>query len=1254
MNRIRKTTTVRARRANRNLGGARRPAALAVAAIFALAAALLLAACGGSQSLFVPTGAGSGGGATPTGAAPAITSLNPANATAGAAALSLVITGSGFASSSVVTWGTTTLAPTAAAQTATQLTVSVPASMLAAGGTFSVVVTNPANAGGASSPATFTVNNPAPTAGSLNPSQTAAGGAALTLQINGANFDSASAVTWGSGASAPALSITAQTATQLTVTVPANLLAAAGSFPVDVTNPGPGGGTASLNLQVTNSAPTVSGLSQTSAAAGGAAFTLVVTGSGFNSTSVVNWGGGSSPTALTPTSSGQTATQLSVTVPANLIASGGQFPIVVNNPAPGGGASTPVTFTVTNPAPTLASASPNSLPAGSQGGTVLLTGAGFNASTQVTWGSGTPPTTLAITQQSATQLTVTLPASLLANAGQDAITVANPAVGGQGGGQASLSPLFNIAPSIASLSPGYATTGTGPLTLQINGAGFITPGSWVTFNGTTLQPTGAAPTATQLNVTVPASLLAAAGANSVVVNNPAAQGGPSPAFTFQVTNPGPQILGISPATVNPGYASPLSVTITGTGFIQASSVSFNGAVVPSSSFNYISPTQIVLTLTPSQMATPGAFPITVTNAGTPPAGTSNAFYFSVGAGTGESGIAVVPEEVAGQTVDVAYLPIPRQTNGGVQILPAQVAVVQLDALDPRPFLPINGMVTPQEDVPYDLLPNKFGTNFYNPNASTQNDSTDYSFAQRGSAVLERITTASGGLPAGFNPSVTVWDQADNQVLVGDESSNQVLVIKLTASPGQTAGAPTQVVSSTYTVGTPGNLSFSGDDDCQGICDIVVDNTGISGHNIAVATLPGAMVRFNALDGSAQTTIAGETTPGEQFGYTSNSKVWNVINPWYQPNGTHGLQYIDLNSNTVQTLTNPVGDRPDSAAVDPLTQLAVIPDEGSGANYLLNFYFLAGATAPANSVVPMSSFTIGAAGQSVYCANRYDWTLTAIDPITHALFSAQENTACIAGTQLPSSPVLDGSGNPTVPPVPSPSSYGRMTAPQGSVASQGYQFAPPWGDVSIPGLDPDAQSWNTVGDPHQFATFTSTLSGQPNAILPEAPGAGCSGYTGGLWLAETNLNSLLAAPSTLTSDVTNGEVNPTGMAQLVTYLRIVTPSPCISVPSPNSFSAGSTTAQALTITGGGFVAGSVVELVCPSPYTSLFLSPGQLVSETPTQITVDINPSELAEPISPATSYKCSLTITNDGVTTNGSSPSGGGTATLGGGITVTQ
>jgi trimeric autotransporter adhesin len=89
----------------------------------------------------------------------------------------------------------------------------------------------------------------------------------------------------------------------------------------------------------------------------------------------------------------------------------------------------------------------------------------------------------------------------------------------------------NPNPAPVSLSPSSITHGGWNFLLTINGTGFA-PGASVTWNKTALTTAYISPT--QLNVYVPYTDIASAGAATIVVSNPAPGGGKAPALTFTI------------------------------------------------------------------------------------------------------------------------------------------------------------------------------------------------------------------------------------------------------------------------------------------------------------------------------------------------------------------------------------------------------------------------------------------------------------------------------------------------------------------------------------------------------------------------------------------------------------------------------------------------------------------------------------------------------------------------------------------------
>ena len=101
-----------------------------------------------------------------------------------------------------------------------------------------------------------------------------------------------------------------------------------------VSNPAPGGGASnSVNFVVSNGVPTITSLSPASATVGAAAETLTINGTGFVSTSTATYN------SVAHTATYVSSAQLKITLSATDLVTAGTYPVVVTNPAPGGGAS---------------------------------------------------------------------------------------------------------------------------------------------------------------------------------------------------------------------------------------------------------------------------------------------------------------------------------------------------------------------------------------------------------------------------------------------------------------------------------------------------------------------------------------------------------------------------------------------------------------------------------------------------------------------------------------------------------------------------------------------------------------------------------------------------------------------------------------------------------------------------------------------------------------------------------------------------
>src|SRR5258706_10406091 len=211
-----------------------------------------------------------------------------------------------------------------------------------------------------------------------------------------------------------------------------------------------------------NPSPSLTSVTPSSAPAGSASLMMVVNGTGFVQSSIVQWNQGNrTPTFVS-------STQLQVTLTPADLASGELVQIVVVNPAPGGGTSTATTFTINNPAPQITGISPSPLTTAAAASTVTIIGSGFLSNSTVTWNSAARNSTYV----SATQLNVALLASDLAAIGSAQVAVTNPAPGGGTTTPTQIAIIYPV-PVINSLNVVLAPVGGGPPVLTVNGVGFV-------------------------------------------------------------------------------------------------------------------------------------------------------------------------------------------------------------------------------------------------------------------------------------------------------------------------------------------------------------------------------------------------------------------------------------------------------------------------------------------------------------------------------------------------------------------------------------------------------------------------------------------------------------------------------------------------------------------------------------------------------------------------------------------------------------
>ncbi len=544
---------------------------------------------------------------------PRITSISPDTTPAGSPGIAMIVNGEGFVPTSVVRLNGIDVTTTFI--TSSQLSAAIPAGFVTGGGTVPVTVFNPEPGGGTSNAATLTINNLAPVITGLSPDQVLAGSASFTLTINGARFVNGSVVR----VNGQDRQTTFVNSGQLTVVIQTADIAAGGAVNMTVFNPEPGGGISNTApLTVNNQTPALTSLSPSTVTPGSPVFTLTINGTGFIPGSVAQWNG--SPRQTTFVS----ATQVTIQVAASDVASAGTATVSVVNPAPGGGASNALTFTISdlpNPTPTLTSLNPASIAAGSAAFPLTVNGTNFVPGAVVQWNGATRQTAFVST----TQLTAQIPAADVAAIGTASVTVLNPAPGGGASNVLTftITPP-NPVPTLTSLSPNTATVGSPSFPLTVNGTNFV-QGAVVQWNGSARPTTFVS--STQLIAQVAVADVASLGSAIVTAVNPSPGGGTSNGLTFTITaipNPTPTLASLSPVSATEGDEA-FTLTVTGTNFVAGSTVRWNGSARPTI---FVSSTQLTAQLSKTDVASPGTANVDVFNPA-PGGGASNALVFTI-------------------------------------------------------------------------------------------------------------------------------------------------------------------------------------------------------------------------------------------------------------------------------------------------------------------------------------------------------------------------------------------------------------------------------------------------------------------------------------------------------------------------------------------------------------------------------------------------------------------------------------------------
>jgi hypothetical protein len=506
---------------------------------------------------------------------PTVTAVSPTGGGL-SAGTAVTITGTGLIGASAVKFGASN-AVSYVVNSSTSITAIAPAAPGGAAGSVDVTVATPVGTSGTSAADTYTYYA-VPTVTGISPIAGAVAGGG-TVTITGTNFTGATAVKFGTLTG----TVTANTGTSITVTVPAGVL---GTYDVTVTTPGGTSAMTSSDKFTYEAVPTVTGLSPSSGplTAGTA---VTITGTNFTGASAVNFGGTAVTTYIVNSS-----TSISAAAPAG---TAGPVDVTVTTPVGVSTLSQPADQYTYYAVPTVTSISPLAGPVGG-GTTVTITGTGFAGLTGAAAVKFGATNATSYTVNSTTSITATAPAGAL---GAVDITVTTP--GGTSATSSNDQFTYEGNPTVTAVSPtsGPLTAGT---SVTITGTNFLGVSavkfggtnaiSFVYNNPTTITATAPAGTAGTVDITV-----------TTPVNTSATSGNDQ--FTYYAA---PTVTAVSPIAGATGGGA--TITITGTGFTGATAVKFGSTAA--TGVTVVSATSITATL---PAGTAGAVDVTVISPG---------------------------------------------------------------------------------------------------------------------------------------------------------------------------------------------------------------------------------------------------------------------------------------------------------------------------------------------------------------------------------------------------------------------------------------------------------------------------------------------------------------------------------------------------------------------------------------------------------------------------------------------------------------
>ncbi len=580
-------------------------------------------------------------------------------------------------------------------------------------------------------------------------------------------------------------------------------------------------------------------------------------------------------------------------------------------------------------------------------------------------------------------------------------------------------------PTLTSIEPTVAAQGSAQQDVYLIGSNFLStetvrvkpPAQLATAVPTTFI------NATLLRITIPATLLASTGADSIVVQDPQAPANVSGSQNLTVVAVRPVVVGSFPDSVPQNSVASPNVNLTGGFFSPATSATFNALAAVTT---FTNSRQLSVTVPSGALAAPGLYPIVVQNAGIAPGqpsisalnlgvtpdpsaiptgpvvgpitvGTSpsavamdESHGIAVVANTGSNSISLLTVSPSALTV-ITSVGVGNQPTGvavddlladpvAVVVNSADQTVTAVDLMPPYAKTTLSVAIASGSNPP---LPFSIGVNPLTHRAIVAYQSTNEATILNLSvaaglpalSIVQQIGGSSTFYGTGANPAVSV-DPRLNWAVVTPGGGGAVSLVDLGVAPGATEpkGRAPQIV---------GSLAISAS----------MEGVGINPEtHQALLTDPqtGNLTTFSMLDNAVSPVLSGGVAVNEKGFVAAAATPLENVGIAVNPTGATA-DIVDLkNAVVLQTVTG-LGTSPQAAAVDPVSNQAVVVDQVGGV-YLVS---LGPAVNPLQIVEASPAMTV-----TIPQTPSADLTLT----INGGGFVGGTSQLLLDGTALPSANV----------------------------------------------------------------------------------------------------------------------------------------------------------------------------------------------------------------------------------------------------------